>query len=149
MKVVGRILVISGIAGAVDYFISKRHYSNELKEHQENEEKDKTAKNTENKDRENIGAENDKNKSVSSSNKDGDEDMERMFKNLKMTDEQRKRYEADYQVLNNTWVSENPDKTISDAERREQQEQTMKAVLDEAQYSSYREWFAEHHQDKN
>lgn len=149
MKTIARVLVLSGIAGAVAYFISKRHYSSELNEHQEREENDKNAKRTEDKKKEKKSAKKNKDKKVSASNYDEDEEYERMFKNLKMTDAQRKQYEADYQVLNNTWVEKNPDKTISDAERREQQEQTMKAVLNEAQYSNYREWFAEHHQDKS
>jgi len=137
MKTIGKILVISGIAGAVAYLISKRHYSGELREQEQKEKKSDTESKVTDKA---------KTKKAPSSTNTEDDDEQRMFKNLKMTDEQRKRYEADYQVLNNTWLKKNPNKPLSNIELREQQDQTMKAVLDEAQYSAYREWFADQNQ---
>lgn len=66
--------------------------------------------------------------------------IQKMFKDLGMTADQQRRYEADYKSVMAQWEKENPNKSIEDHERAKQLERTLDAILDEAQFSIYREW---------
>lgn len=65
---------------------------------------------------------------------------QRMYKDLGMTDEQRKRYEADYKSIMDGWEEDNPELQMDDRTKDDQHIATLRAVLNEAQYSIYREW---------
>lgn len=66
--------------------------------------------------------------------------IQKMFKDLGMTQDQQRRYKTDYQKVMAQWERENPNKTIDDHEKTKQLQRSLNAILDEAQYSIYREW---------
>ncbi|MGB3606247.1 MAG: hypothetical protein WA775_14830 [Psychroserpens sp.] len=65
---------------------------------------------------------------------------QRMYKDLGMTSEQQKRYETDFQAVVSGWEKDNPKVPMDDTTRTQQQQKTLNAVLDEAQYAMYRDW---------
>ncbi|CAH8283456.1 hypothetical protein EV196_102411 [Mariniflexile fucanivorans] len=66
---------------------------------------------------------------------------QKMYKDLSMTEEQQRRYEHDYQTVMGTWKKNNPNYDMYDQEKIEEHNSLLSAVLNEAQYSMYREWF--------
>ena len=69
---------------------------------------------------------------------------QKMYKNLSMTEEQQRQYERDYRTLMGTWEKTNPGKKIGDQQEIDEQDQLLKAVLNEDQYAIYRDQFKDH-----
>lgn len=65
---------------------------------------------------------------------------QKMYKDLGMTDNQRRRYEADYSAVMEEWEKKNPNSGMDEAEKADQHNKALNAVLDEAQYAMYRDW---------
>lgn len=65
---------------------------------------------------------------------------QRMYKDLGMTKAQRRRYEADYSAIMDGWEKDNPERKMDGKTKVDQHNATLNAVLNEAQYSIYREW---------
>lgn len=89
----------------------------------------------------------DRNVSKSYNNVDTDfsnERTQRMYKDLGMTDEQRLRYEADYRTVMDKWEKQNPNVTMDKMQKTAEHNSALKAVLNEAQFSNYREWAKNH-----
>lgn len=64
---------------------------------------------------------------------------QKMYKDLEMTEDQKKRYEADYKKLMSGWDQENPGTPIDEKEKFRRNDSALKAVLNEDQYAMYRE----------
>ena len=73
-----------------------------------------------------------------------DSRTQKMYKELGMTDEQRKKYEADYLSLMTDWDQQNPSKPMDIQERNKRSESALNAVLNEDQYAIYRDWAKDH-----
>ncbi|MDN3492559.1 hypothetical protein [Winogradskyella bathintestinalis] len=73
-------------------------------------------------------------------NSDSDERTQRMYNDLGMTEEQRKRYVADYRAVVDDWKNKNPNQDMDEQIMEEQHSATLNAVLNEAQYAMYRDW---------
>ena len=132
MNTIGRILVVSGIAGLVAYVVSKRHYTNTQAEESENLEKEenKTQERSDSVDA----------KKGKSTTEYSNESTLKMYKNLEMTEDQKRRYERDYKVVMDKWEKDNPGVDMDEVERKKEHNSALKAVLNEAQYSKYRDW---------
>ncbi|MGJ8591173.1 MAG: hypothetical protein ACSHXF_01420 [Aquaticitalea sp.] len=85
----------------------------------------------------------DKNEHRSSRNETSDfsnERTQKMYKDLGMTDEQRLRYETDYRTVMHKWEKENPNIAMDEIKKTAEHNSALKAVLNEAQFSNYRDW---------
>ncbi|WP_027126851.1 hypothetical protein [Gelidibacter mesophilus] len=70
-----------------------------------------------------------------------DSRTQKMYKDLGMTDEQKLRYERDYRTVMGTWEKNNPNYEENEQDKIDEHNSVLKAVLDEAQFSMYRDWF--------
>lgn len=66
---------------------------------------------------------------------------QKMYKDLGMTDEQRRRYERDYKTVMGTWEKNNPNYDMDDQDKINEHNNLLNAVLNEDQFAMYREWF--------
>ncbi len=64
---------------------------------------------------------------------------EMMYKNLGMTDEQKRQYEHDYHAVTGNWKKDNPNYELDDEQKLDHQSASLKAVLNEVQYAMYRD----------
>lgn len=70
-----------------------------------------------------------------------DHRTQKMYKDLGMTEDQKRRYERDYRSVMGTWEKNNPNYDMDEQGKIDEHNAVLKAVLDEAQYSMYRDWF--------
>ncbi len=66
--------------------------------------------------------------------------MDRMYADLDMSQEQVKRFEGEWKNKQNAWKSNNPNKVMNNYETIETQDRILGDILDENQFESYREW---------
>lgn len=65
---------------------------------------------------------------------------QKMFKDLSMTQAQKKRYQASIKTLLNKWDKDNPDNPMDAKSISKEEDKSLSAVLDEVQYGMYRDW---------
>ena len=70
-----------------------------------------------------------------------DSRTQKMYKDLGMTNEQKRQYENDYRAVMGRWEKENDVLKMSEQEKIDEHNSVLNAVLNEAQYSMYRDWF--------
>ena len=68
------------------------------------------------------------------------ERTQKMYKELGMTEDQRRRYEADYRAVMDTWEKNNPNKPMDEKMKVKEHNSALNAVLNEDQFSMYRKW---------
>lgn len=66
---------------------------------------------------------------------------QKMYKDLGMTDEQRRHYERDYKTVMGIWEKNNSNYDIDEQDKIDEHNNLLNAVLNEDQFSMYREWF--------
>jgi len=63
-----------------------------------------------------------------------------MYTDLKMTDEQIQKYESSSRTSMDTWMKDNPNKTMTVQERMKIQRDNLQPILDESQFQNYGQW---------
>lgn len=63
-----------------------------------------------------------------------------MYKDLGMTEAQRRLYEEDYKTLMEDWKRDNPNTSMDDQQSNDNLSAALKAVLNEDQFAMYRDW---------
>lgn len=72
-----------------------------------------------------------------------DYDMQRttqMYTSLNMTDDQIQRYETATRASMDAWKSSNAERAMTAQQGMEQQNATIKGILDDSQYQTYQQW---------
>jgi len=65
---------------------------------------------------------------------------QKMFKDLGMTKNQKKRYEASLKSVINDWEIENPNIPVDNEYLLSEEDKSLNTVLNEVQYGMYRDW---------
>ena len=66
--------------------------------------------------------------------------MQKMYSDLNMSNEQVKSFESKWTSNQNSWKRNNPNKTMNNYETIEYQDRILNQILDENQFESYRQW---------
>ena len=70
-----------------------------------------------------------------------DSRTQKMYKDLGITEEQKRRYERDYRTVMGTWEKNNPNYDMNDQDKIDEHNNLLNAVLNEDQFAMYRDWF--------
>lgn len=76
---------------------------------------------------------------VERSNNYSDDRTQMMYKDLGMTEDQKRRFEEDYKSIMGDWERNNPNLNMDDQQKVNSHSSALKAVLNEAQYAMYRD----------
>lgn len=147
MNKLAKLLAFAGLTGAVAYVTFGLKGKTAPSSNS-----DKTLSTSRNNDSKTSRSANSENQKTSSTSKGStteskhhsdysDSRTQKMYKDLGMTDEQRRRYERDYRTVMDRWEKNNPNHNDDEKEKIEEHNSVLKAVLDEAQFSMYRDWF--------
>ncbi len=66
---------------------------------------------------------------------------QKMYKDLGMTDEQKRKYERDYKTVMDTWQNKNANYNMGEQQQIDEHNSVLNAVLNEDQFGMYRDWF--------
>lgn len=69
--------------------------------------------------------------------------MQKMYSDLKMTEDQRSRFEREWKNASENWKKNNRNKTMNSFERIEYQDQILKDIFTEQQFQNYQQWARE------
>lgn len=69
--------------------------------------------------------------------------IQKMYSDLEMTQEQRSRFEREWNNASENWKKSNRNKTMNSFERTEYQDQILKDILTEQQFQNYQQWARE------
>ncbi len=142
MKILGKVAVLIAVITIVAVATTKKSKKHELSEDESNSDnlnKDDNLSKASSSEK----SDNESNSVNTNNNRNSDyvnAKTQKMYKDLGMTKAQKRRYEADYKTVMDEWGKKNPGKTINEKEKVAQHNATLNAVLNEAQYSIYREW---------
>lgn len=76
---------------------------------------------------------------VERGNRYSDDRTQMMYKDLGMTEDQKRRFEKDYYAIMGDWERNNPDRDMDAQQQENSHSAALKAVLNEAQYAMYRD----------
>ncbi|WP_047547469.1 hypothetical protein [Psychroserpens sp. Hel_I_66] len=71
---------------------------------------------------------------------ESDDRVQKMFKDLEMTENQKERYNRSIKSVLSDWKLNNPNVDIDSKSLYAEEDKSLKAVLNEVQYGMYRDW---------